>query len=923
MVDSVGEQSATGGLTVDPALAAFVADELLAGLDLTPEWFWSTVADLHARFAPRVTELLARRDELQERLDAWHREHGAPGEDELDDYVAFLTEIGYLLRPEEPRIAVSGVDREIAEVPGPQLVVPATVPRYALNAANARWGSLFDALYGTDALPTDHELARGYDERRGAQVIAEADRLLDAYFPLDGASHADVTAYRVADGSVVAVTGSGTAGLADPAQFAGYRGDPDAPEAVLLRRHGLHAELTVDAEHQVGRQHHAHVADLLLESAVTTIVDLEDSVATVDGPDKVGAYRTWLGLMTGELTATFPKGGKDVTRSVHGDRTYTAPDGSELVLPGRALLLVRNVGHHMRLDAVDGGRRAAARGGPRPRRLDGGGAATTCAGWAGTRTPGPAASTSSSPRCTARTRSRCRSSSSPRSSRPSGCRRARSRSGSWTRSGGRRSTWRRASRAPRSGSIFVNTGFLDRTGDEIHTVFEAGPVIRKDDEKSSVWLQAYEDRNVDVALRAGFAGQRPDRQGHVGPAGRDARDARHQGRAAEGGREHRLGALADGGDPARAALPGDGRARRAGRAGGAAADRPAQAAGGAGAAAAGRGAVRRAEAATSWRRTPSRSSATSCAGSGSGIGCSTVPDLDGVGLMEDRATLRISSQEIANWLHHGLVDEATVRETFARMAVLVDEQNAREPGYQPMSKDLEHSPSFQAALELVFAGRQEPNGYTERALTHWRQRAKAGGGTAPAGTAPARPCSTTRRRTRRAEGGRRTGGCSSCAPPATTTPTRRASSLPFSGSTSSDTAARTPPRSTRRSSLRRAGTSRSATWAGDPVACGGWRVARTAGPTAAPARDGDAEVKRMFVHAAHRGRGHARAVLAELERTAAAAGRRRAVLETGTRQPEAIALYTSAGLRARRRGSGCTETRRTAGASRRSWRRYG
>src|SRR3954447_281962 len=345
----------SGGLQVDPALSAFVADELLPRVQLTPEWFWATLAQLHGQFAPRAAELLARRDELQAQIDAWHRENGGPGEDDVDAYAAFLEEIGYLLPLEEPRIAVSGVDREIADVPGPQLVVPATVPRYALSAATARWGALFDALYGTDALPTDHELARGYDERRGAQVIAEADRLLDAYFPLDGASHADVTAYRVADGAVVADTGSGTAGLADPAQFAGYRGDPEAPQAVLLRRHGLHAELTVDAEHQVGRQHHAHVADLLLESAVTTIVDLEDSVATVDGPDKVGAYRSWLGLMTGELTATFPKGGKDVTRSVHGDRTYTAPDGSELVLPGRALLLVRNVGHHMRLDAVTAG----------------------------------------------------------------------------------------------------------------------------------------------------------------------------------------------------------------------------------------------------------------------------------------------------------------------------------------------------------------------------------------------------------------------------------------------------------------------------------------------------------------------------------------------------------------------------------------
>jgi malate synthase len=725
MVDSVGEQSATGGLTVDPALAAFVADELLAGLDLRPEWFWSTVADLHARFAPRVTELLARRDELQERLDAWHREHGAPGEDDLDDYVAFLTEIGYLLPPEEPRIAVSGVDREIADVPGPQLVVPATVPRYALNAANARWGSLFDALYGTDALPTDHELARGYDERRGAQVIAEADRLLDAYFPLDGASHADVTTYRIADGSVVAAIGSGTAGLADPAQFAGYRGDADAPEAVLLRRHGLHAELTVDAEHQVGRQHHAHVADLLLESAVTTIVDLEDSVATVDGPDKVGAYRSWLGLMTGELTATFPKGGKEVTRSVHGDRIYTAPDGSELVLPGRALLLVRNVGHHMRLDAVTAG------GEPLLEEvLDL--LVSTVAALYDLRGMGRYSNSRTGSLYVVKPKMHGPDEVALSVELFTAVEQALGLPASTVKIGimdeERRTSVNLEACIARAADrvIFVNTGFLDRTGDEIHTVFEAGPVIRKDDEKSSVWLQAYENRNVDVALRAGFAGNAQVGKGMwAQPAGMRAMlDTK--------GAQPKAGAnTAWVPSPTAATLHAlhyletDVHAVQRELASRPLTDRrkllvapvlP----------------QRGAELSDEQRRHELETNAQSILGYvvrwvGLGIGCSTVPDLDGVGLMEDRATLRISSQEIANWLHHGLVDEATVRDTFARMAVLVDEQNAREPGYESMSKDLEHSASFQAALDLVFAGRQEPNGYTERALTHWRQRAKAAG----------------------------------------------------------------------------------------------------------------------------------------------------------------------------------------------------
>jgi malate synthase len=727
MVGQVGDGNATGDLAVDPALADFVADELLAGLDLAPERFWSTLADLHARFAPRAAELLARRDELQARIDAWHRDHGAPGEDDLDDYVAFLTGIGYLLPPEEPRIAVSGVDREIAEVPGPQLVVPATVPRYALNAANARWGSLFDALYGTDALPLDHELAPGYDERRGAQVFAEADRLLDAHFPLAGASHADVTAYRVEGGALRAETGSGAVGLADAAQFVGLRGDPAAPEAVLLRRHGLHLELTVDAEHRIGREHHAHVADVLLESAVSTIVDLEDSVATVDGPDKVGAYRTWLGLMTGELTATFPKGGKEVTRSVHGDRVYTAPDGSELVLPGRALLLVRNVGHHMRLDAV-----RTADGEPLLEEcLDL--LVSTVAALYDLRGLGRYSNSRAGSLYVVK----------PKMHGPDevtlsvdlfvAVERALELPPTTIKIGimdeERRTSVNLEACIARAADrvIFVNTGFLDRTGDEIHTVFEAGPVVRKDDERSSVWLQAYEDRNVDVALRAGFAGHAQIGKGMwAQPAGMRAMlDTK--------GAQPKAGAnTAWVPSPTAATLHAlhyldtDVHAVQRELASRPLTDRrkllvapvlP----------------QRGAELSDEQRRHELETNAQSILGYvvrwvGLGIGCSTVPDLQGVGLMEDRATLRISSQEIANWLHHGLVDEATVRETFARMAALVDEQNAREPGYRPMSKDLEHSPSFQAALELVFAGRQEPNGYTERALTRWRQQAKASAG---------------------------------------------------------------------------------------------------------------------------------------------------------------------------------------------------
>ena len=727
-----GDGPQTGGLQVDPALRAFVADELLPRVGLTPEWFWSTLAGLHEQFAPRAAELLARRDELQARLDAWHREHGAPAGDALNGYAEFLTEIGYLLPPEQPRISVTGVDREIAEVAGPQLVVPATVPRYALNAANARWGSLFDALYGTDALPLEalgpgYQLARGYDERRGAQVIAEADRLLDAYFPLEGASHADVTAYRLDGSALVAETTDGSVRLADPEQLVGYRGEPGAPDAVLLRRHGLHVELTVDAGHRVGRGHHAHVADVVLESAVTTIVDLEDSVATVDGPDKVGGYRSWLGLMTGELEATFPKGGETVTRAVHGDRTYTGVDGSEVVLPGRSLLLVRNVGHHMRLDAV-----RTAGGEPLLEEcLDI--LVSTVAAVHDLRGLGRFSNSRTGSLYVVKPKMHGPDEVSLSVDLFAAVEQALELPPTTIKIGimdeERRTSINLEACIARAAErvIFVNTGFLDRTGDEIHSDFEAGPVVRKDDEKSTIWLRAYEDRNVDVALRAGFAGHAQIGKGMwAQPAGMRAMlDTK--------GAQPKAGAnTAWVPSPTAATLHAlhyletDVKAVQAELAARPLTDRrkllvvPVLPDGGAGLT-------------DDEKRHELETNAQSILGYvvrwvGLGIGCSTVPDRDGVGLMEDRATLRISSQEIANWLHHGLVDEAQVRETFARMAVLVDEQNAREPGYRPMSKDLENSPSFQAALELVFAGRQEPNGYTERALTHWRQKAKAGDG---------------------------------------------------------------------------------------------------------------------------------------------------------------------------------------------------
>jgi malate synthase len=707
-------------LQIDPALRSFVADELLPGLDLAPDRFWEVLADLQARFAGRIGELLARRDAFAGRIDAWHREHG-PGD--RDSYEAFLTELGYLLPEVEVKIAVDRVDEEIARIPGPQLVVPSTVPRYALNAANARWGSLYDALYGTDALPLDHELASGYDERRGAQVIEEADRLLDEFFPLSSGSHARATEYRVEGGRLVVASGTSESGLADPGQFAGHRPGPGGPDdtvaAVLLRRHGLHAELTVDPEHRVGRQHHAGVADVLLESAVTTIVDLEDSVATVDGEDKTAAYRTWLGLMTGSLTASFAKGGRTVERVVHGDRAYTAPDGSELVLPGRSLLLVRNCGHHMTTSAVlvDGAEVAEGV-------LDA--LVTTTAALHDLRGLGRYANSRAGSVYIVK----------PKQHGPDevaltvelfaaveealGLAPATVKLGIMDEEKRTSLNLGACIAAAADRVIFVNTGFLDRTGDEIHTDFEAGPVVRKDDMRSTAWLQGYEDRNVDVALAAGFPGQ-----AQVGK-GMWAKPAAMAAMLEQKGAHPRAGAnCAWVPSPTAATLHAlhyletDVLARQRELAGRRTdrglllevpvLDRPL----------------------TDDEVTHElETNAQSILGYvvrwvGLGIGCSTVPDLSGVGLMEDRATLRISSQLIANWLHHGVVSEQQVRETFARMAALVDEQNAREPGYPAMARDLDGSESFQAALDLVFSGRSEPNGYTERALTTWRQRAKA------------------------------------------------------------------------------------------------------------------------------------------------------------------------------------------------------
>ncbi len=700
------------GLAIDPALRDFVATELLAGLVIPETRFWEILLDLQQRFAGPIRSLLARRDELQTELDAWHREHGAGDPDGLE---AFLVELGYLVPSPPATVAVSRVDPEITEIAGPQLVVPSTVPRYALNAANARWGSLYDALYGTDVLAWDHEPSRGYDPVRGAQVIAEADRLLDELFPLAGARHEEVTSYEVVDDRLSAVTASGAVALADPSQFAGC-----APASVLLVRNGLHVELVVDRDHPVGRSHHAGLADVQLESAVTTIVDLEDSVATVDGEDKAAAYRTWLGLMTGALTADFDKGGSPVHRVVAGDREFTAPDGSHLVLPGRSLLLVRTVGHHMTADCV----RTAAGEPVAEGVLDALVAATAALH-------------------DLRGLGRYRNSRAgsvylvkPKQHGPDevaltvelfaaievalGLPATTLKMGIMDEEKRTSLNLEACIAAARDRVIFINTGFLDRTGDEIHTDFEAGPMIRKNAMRTATWMTTYEDRNVDVALAAGFTGQAQVGKGMwAKPAAMAEMLAQKLSHPLAGANcawvpsptaatLHALHYLRVDVAARQRELSGRVTERRG------LLEVPVL-----------REALEPAEIEHELRTNAQSILGYVVRWVGLGIGCSTVPDLEGVGLMEDRATLRISSQHIANWLRHGIVDEAQVRAVFAEMAAFVDAQNAAEPGYRPMAADLENSESFQAALELVFTGRTEPNGYTERALTRWRKQAKA------------------------------------------------------------------------------------------------------------------------------------------------------------------------------------------------------